>query len=65
MYKKVPLFFKEGVSALRTGWLETRIKSMKAEITYNNKTYKVDLSKPLDISLSLRGDDKNPIAWYL
>lgn len=38
---------------------------MKAEITYNNKTYKVDLSKPLDISLSLRGDDKNPIAWYL
>ncbi len=38
---------------------------MKAQITYNNKTYNIDLSKPLDISLSLRGDDKNPVAWYM
>ncbi|CAN5157975.1 cyclase family protein [soil metagenome] len=38
---------------------------MKAAITYNLKTYNVDLSKPLDISISLRGDDKNPVAWYL
>ncbi len=38
---------------------------MKAEIKHQNKTYQIDLSKPLDISLSLRGDDKNPIAWYL
>lgn len=38
---------------------------MKAEITYNQKKYNIDLSKPLDISLSLRGDDKNPVAWYL
>lgn len=38
---------------------------MKATITYNQKTYNIDLSKPLDISLSLRGDDKNPVAWYL
>lgn len=38
---------------------------MKAEIKHHNKTYNIDLSKPLDISLSLRGDDKNPIAWYL
>lgn len=38
---------------------------MKATITYNQKTYTIDLSKPLDISLSLRGDDKNPVAWYL
>lgn len=38
---------------------------MKAEIIYNNKTFKIDLSKPMDISLSLRGDDKNPVAWYL
>jgi kynurenine formamidase len=38
---------------------------MKAEITYNSKSYKIDLFKPLDISLSLRGDDKNPVAWYL
>lgn len=39
--------------------------TMKAAITYRQKTYTVDLSKPLDISLSLRGDDKNPLAWYL
>jgi kynurenine formamidase len=38
---------------------------MKAEITYNRKKHNIDLSKPLDISLSLRGDDKNPVAWYL
>ena len=38
---------------------------MKTTITYNNQTFEVDLSKPLDISLSLRGDAKNPIAWYL
>src|SRR5690606_31010014 len=38
---------------------------MKATITHNQKTYNIDLAKPLDISLSLRGDDKNPIAWYL
>lgn len=38
---------------------------MIAEIHHNKKTLKIDLSKPLDISLSLRGDDKNPIAWYL
>lgn len=38
---------------------------MKAEIKHQNKTYQIDLSKSLDISLSLRGDDKNPIAWYL
>lgn len=38
---------------------------MKAEITNDQKTYIIDLSKPLDISLSLRGDDHNPVAWYL
>lgn len=38
---------------------------MKAEIEHKNKSYNIDLSKPLDISLVLRGDDKNPIAWYL
>lgn len=38
---------------------------MKAQITYNQKTYNIDLSKPLEISLSLRGDEKNPVAWYL
>jgi len=38
---------------------------MIAEIKHQNKSYTIDLSKPLDISLSLRGDDKNPVAWYL
>ncbi len=38
---------------------------MKAQISHNQKTYNIDLEKPLDISLSLRGDDKNPVAWYL
>lgn len=38
---------------------------MFANIEYNNKTYKADLSKPLDISLPLTGDGQNPIAWYL
>ena len=38
---------------------------MQAVIAYNQQQYQIDLSKPLDISLSLRGDDKNPVAWYL
>lgn len=38
---------------------------MKAQITYHQKIYNINLSKPLDISISLRGDDKNPVAWYL
>lgn len=38
---------------------------MLANINHKDKTYHIDLSKPLDISLSLRGDSKNPIAWYL
>lgn len=38
---------------------------MKASIELNNKTYRVDFSKPLDISIGLRGDSKNPVAWYL
>ncbi len=38
---------------------------MKATITKNQKTFIIDLTKPLDISISLRGDDKNPVAWYL
>lgn len=32
-------------------------------IIYNN--YQIDLSKPLDISITLSDSDKNPIAWYL
>ena len=38
---------------------------MKATITHIQETYNIDLAKHLDISLSLRGDDKNPVAWYL
>ncbi|WP_026914037.1 cyclase family protein [Christiangramia portivictoriae] len=38
---------------------------MIASIQYQNSDFRVDLSKPLDISISLRGDEKNPIAWYL
>ena len=38
---------------------------MKASITYKGKTYKIDLSKPLDISMSLKADVTNPTAWYV
>lgn len=38
---------------------------MKATILHNQQEYTIDLSKPLDISLSLRGDERNPVAWYL
>tara|TARA_Y100000588_G_scaffold347665_1_gene396675 strand:- start:714 stop:1460 length:747 start_codon:yes stop_codon:yes gene_type:complete len=38
---------------------------VKTSIELNKKTYQTDLSKPLDISIGLRGDTKNPVAWYL
>ena len=38
---------------------------MNATITSNNKTYKTDLSNPLDISIPLRGDAQNVNAWGL
>ena len=38
---------------------------MQAVIKHEQQEYTIDLSKPVDISLSLRGDEKNPIAWYL
>lgn len=38
---------------------------MKATIEYNSKTYQVDLSKPLDISMPLKADATNPTAWYV
>lgn len=38
---------------------------MLITIDHKNKTYKADLSKPIDISISLTGDSQNPIAWYL
>jgi kynurenine formamidase len=38
---------------------------MKTTIQYNNTTFKVDLSKPIDISIPLTNTDENPIAWYI
>lgn len=38
---------------------------MIATILHNEQQLKVDLSKPLDISLPLTGEATNPTAWYL
>ena len=38
---------------------------MRTTINFKAKDYIVDLSKPLDISIGLRADEKNPVAWYL
>jgi arylformamidase len=38
---------------------------MLASISHKSHSYKLDFSQPLDISISLRGDNKNPMAWYL
>lgn len=38
---------------------------MKATIQHKQQEFRIDLSRPIDISLSLRGDDRNPVAWYL
>ncbi|ADV49290.1 hypothetical protein Celal_1993 [Cellulophaga algicola DSM 14237] len=37
---------------------------MKAIITHKKESYSIDLSKPLDISIPLRGDTTNVNAWY-
>jgi len=38
---------------------------MITSIQYNNKTYQIDLSKPIDISIPLRAADDNVTAWYV
>lgn len=38
---------------------------MKTQIKFSNRTLTIDLSKPIDIAISLSGDDANPLAWYL
>lgn len=38
---------------------------MNTTIEHNNKILKIDLSKPIDISLPIEDSEKNPIAWYL
>ncbi|MCB0464492.1 MAG: cyclase family protein [Aequorivita sp.] len=37
---------------------------MKTTIEINNQTIRVDLSKPLDISIPLQASEENPLAWY-
>lgn len=38
---------------------------MKTIIEYRNKTFKIDLSKPIDISMPLKATKKNVTAWYV
>ena len=38
---------------------------MQTSISLNNKIYKIDLSDPLDISITLVSGKTNPTAWYL
>ncbi|RZJ28109.1 MAG: cyclase family protein [Flavobacterium sp.] len=38
---------------------------MKATVNHGDKTFQVDFSKPIDISIPLSNTDANPIAWYI
>ena len=38
---------------------------MIANITHKEKTFKVDLTQPIDISLPLKNGNDNPNAWYV
>ena len=38
---------------------------MQAVIKRENKEYKIDLSRPLDIAMPLRGNGENITSWYL
>jgi kynurenine formamidase len=38
---------------------------LKTTIAYRNTTFNIDLSKPLDISIPLRGTKENVTAWYV
>lgn len=38
---------------------------MIASITLSDRTYQIDFSKPIDISIPLVNTTENPIAWYL
>jgi kynurenine formamidase len=37
---------------------------MQASIQHNTKSFKVDFSSPIDISLPITADGNNPVAWY-
>lgn len=38
---------------------------MEIQFSHQKKNYVVDLSRPLDLSLTLSDSEDNPIAWYL
>ncbi len=38
---------------------------MQTIISYQSKNYEIDFSQPIDISLPIQSNEKNPIAWYL
>ena len=38
---------------------------MKTTIQYRETSFTVDLLNPIDLSIPLTNDDKNPIAWYI
>lgn len=40
-------------------------KLLKATLHIRNQLVSVDFSKPLDISIPLQANSKNPLAWYL
>ncbi|NQY05893.1 MAG: cyclase family protein [Flavobacteriaceae bacterium] len=37
----------------------------RASVQFHDETVEIDLSKPIDISIPLRFDGKNPNAWYV
>jgi kynurenine formamidase len=38
---------------------------VQAKIEHKNQIFKIDLSKPIDISIPLTNTDENPVAWYI
>ncbi|MDG3582665.1 cyclase family protein [Galbibacter sp. CMA-7] len=38
---------------------------IKTTIEINQDTYTIDVSKPIDVSIPLRGEKSNPTAWYV
>ena len=38
---------------------------MKATIEYKGRTFQVDLSQPIDLSIALKNGSDNPTAWYV
>lgn len=38
---------------------------MKVKLTVADQQYEIDVYAPIDISIPLEGNDKNPLAWYI